>query len=572
MANSAQYAVEFTGENNQLKQSMAESTKLVEISSKQWARFIVDAFKAGFRGITGLVRDFTSMISDQQAKLVALVGRSGYMDSPISDLQEMDYIAKKTGTSFENLDYTMRNVGRSISQAVSGRGTAGGALKRMGLDARSLAQESPLNQLKAISDAVRKMGNYPELKDDIFSLGIQGGIKQLGVFKQDIKAYSQEFKGLGVGITESDQDKLQKYLAASVKFEAVWEGIKNKITILALPAIASVWEGLEKIIQKGGGVEAFAQRFATAFQNAGKIIASTFEWIEDRMSLMERNSIATDTNAAIKTYKDKMQGYTDQGKSGGKWEVKDQIEARQAARDLLMSFQKAGGKIDQAVLDVLGMSKNFSTSVAGLTSAAAGAAKGVKEAFGPVIDVAKEQAKAAEDLAAKQKELAESISFTISEVKKFTEKEFGGETNRILYTDADGKPMEEAMSKQFENSIKSVYSDLSAMSYGGQVGGSTQIEMSYIADWIQSQKTQGKDTRKADSAFQDMQKFMKDKALSPEQRIQIKLTVKADKGLLVDSEVSVERQKQMLETAIDKMVEEETRASAPSFSQIRNAS
>src|SRR5690606_11676028 len=99
------------------------------------------------------------------------VGRSNYLQTPIKDLQALDYAVNKVGGSTGSLDVALRTMRFNISQAASGQGQAFKTLRDdLKLNAGLLAKESTTQQLVSIQQALAK------LKDQSKGLGLAKNI------------------------------------------------------------------------------------------------------------------------------------------------------------------------------------------------------------------------------------------------------------------------------------------------------------------------------------------------------------------------------------------------------------
>jgi hypothetical protein len=210
-------------------------------------------------------------------------------------LSELRYAANLTGSSAEDLDAGLQKMSSNLGDAAVKSGPVSDALKRLGLDAKTLASESPDVAFKKISDGMAKIPNSAErasLAMDIFG---KGGIKllnTLGAGSGELDKLSTEAQKFGLSISQIDHAKIA---GAKDEMDRAWaavEGLGNQLAIQLAPIVSEVaqafsaWfgdamnggKGVEKVID---GLVGGAAWLADAWNAMGRMFTSVFAWIED---------------------------------------------------------------------------------------------------------------------------------------------------------------------------------------------------------------------------------------------------------------------------------------------------
>lgn len=158
-------------------------------------------------------------------------------------LSELRYAANLSGSSAEDLDTALVKLTTNLGDASLKATPASEALKRIGLDAKDLANESPDVAFRKI---VKGLEGVPSAADkasiamDVFG---KGGIKilnTLGAGSGELDRLSMEAKAFGVSVSQIDAAKVGQTKDALDKVSAVIEGVVNQISIALGPAIGFV--------------------------------------------------------------------------------------------------------------------------------------------------------------------------------------------------------------------------------------------------------------------------------------------------------------------------------------------
>lgn len=221
-------------------------------------------------------------------RLEELVGRSNYLQTPIKDLQALDYAVQKVGGSTGSLDVALRTMQFNVSQAASGQGQAFKTLRDdLQLNAGLLAKESTTQQLVSIQQALAK------LKDQSKSLGLAKNIFGENVatigalMKSNLQESYAAFEKLGTGIDASQEKIVRMNMIAKANFAQLAEGFMNQFTVPFLDVMTKVLKGVEDFITKAGGVKPAAATIALAVIDIFQAIEKSVGGVEGAILRVE---------------------------------------------------------------------------------------------------------------------------------------------------------------------------------------------------------------------------------------------------------------------------------------------
>lgn len=264
-----------------------------------------NALKAGLLGGTAVIAAATALGVERLDQLGDTAGELGIVTTRLSELR---YAATLTGSSGEALDAALSKLNANLGDAATKATPAGDALKRLGLDARELAEQDPDVAFRSIAEAISHIPNPAEKAALALDLFGKGGIKILNTLsagKGELDRLAAEARRFGVAVSEVDQAKVA---AAKDQIDRAWaslEGVQNKLTVGLAPAIAfmgeqfvlslgSAQDGMGEIvvlsdllIQSAGGI-------ADAWNGIGKFFVQTEATLQGLVGLVLQLGIGAD--------------------------------------------------------------------------------------------------------------------------------------------------------------------------------------------------------------------------------------------------------------------------------------
>ena len=128
-------------------------------------------------------------------------------------LSQLRLVASKSGVEFEALAKGMADAAKRITDAASGRGEAVTAIAQLGLDARELAALKPEEQLLAIADAFKVLGDDTSAINLAQKLFGESGAQLLQTLRQgssEIQSIMQQADDVGGTLSDASVREVER--------------------------------------------------------------------------------------------------------------------------------------------------------------------------------------------------------------------------------------------------------------------------------------------------------------------------------------------------------------------------
>ncbi|TWU67311.1 hypothetical protein V7x_28850 [Crateriforma conspicua] len=237
---------------------------------------------------------------DKQAKHARLLG------ADLQALQAIQYAAAQTaGFTEDQTNQALQRMARRVTEAAMGKGEAQEILQRMGLDARTLAQQDPTMMIRKIADAMKTLGGENEQLVAWFKLFDSEGAK-LGLMLRDgsagIDKYASKIEKLGAAINGLDAAQIESANDAIADAQMAIDGLYNTLAVKLSPEIELATHSIVSISK---ALHEWDGRILGIRTSLSGLAADWMDWstrIEAYMNLDPvgiYNSFSTDRSAAM---------------------------------------------------------------------------------------------------------------------------------------------------------------------------------------------------------------------------------------------------------------------------------
>lgn len=176
----------------------------------------------------------------------------------VKAFQELRYATELTGSSMESLAGSLTKMNIQLAEAAStGKGGAFDALKKLGLDAKTLVEAAPDQAFLKIAAALAEVQNPAEragMAVDIFGKSATEILNTLSAGGKTLEDLRKEFNALGGGLSQLDVDKAGALNDSFFRLSTVFDAAKVQLTNALLPAVNYVLEALIKLTDSGFNV------------------------------------------------------------------------------------------------------------------------------------------------------------------------------------------------------------------------------------------------------------------------------------------------------------------------------
>lgn len=198
-----------------------------------------------------IVRSVPAEFDRVISKAAGLADLSAKLDASTASLQRMQYMGSLTGVSMESMSVAALKLQRNLAQHPE-------LFAKWGLSARDLREMKPEQQLVAISDAIRLIGDREHQVAAVTDLLGKGGAENLGLLRQNLSALIEESEQLGVAMGDDLVRKLDDVDDASQRLSASWEALKDKV-VGGIVAASGADDFLNNLAKAIGAVNGKAQ-------------------------------------------------------------------------------------------------------------------------------------------------------------------------------------------------------------------------------------------------------------------------------------------------------------------------
>lgn len=270
MADAGLLSVKITADDKELVAALARARQAVKSTSANIKEGVVEFTKYGAAiaaagvAIGGAFVTQTFKAIDAQADLAHQLGAS------VTGVQSLMRAGDLAGASQESLSAAVGMLNTKLGQAINGAGTAGGALKQLGLSAEALSKMDVDERVAAISDRINALGYGTEQTAAVLrELGIRQG-ELIDLFRNGgdaIRDARSELVGFGVAVSDIDAERIGAADDALKKIRLTLDGIATQAAIAVAPMLQEIGDRLGGVGEQSNG---FRDQVVAAVESIAK--------------------------------------------------------------------------------------------------------------------------------------------------------------------------------------------------------------------------------------------------------------------------------------------------------------
>lgn len=190
------------------------------------------------------VSKITSAISSTMESIDSLAKTSDRLGITTEALQGVQMAAELAGVGMTELESGGRKMMKQISEAASGTESAAQAFTELGLSASQLQNMSFGDQMAAITDALRGVGNETDRTRLAMEIFGRSGTAFLALDGSQIRAAAADVEALGTGITRLEAAKVEEANDAITRMKAALGNLVTEAAIAVAPALTAAAESV----------------------------------------------------------------------------------------------------------------------------------------------------------------------------------------------------------------------------------------------------------------------------------------------------------------------------------------
>ena len=219
----------------------------------------------------------TSSTADQLGKLSDKLG-----ELP-SKLQAVQRAGELTGVGVETTNMALQRMVRRVAEAANGTGEAVGALSELNINAKELAQLSPAEQFKAISDSfgdVATQGDRVRLAMKLFDSEGVSLVNTLALGSDGLREIEDEMSKYGEALTRVDIAKIEAANDEFTKTKGLISAFGTQFTAELAPVVGAITAKFRESAEEAGGFGEVGKRAATDVADAFAFAADVINGLQ----------------------------------------------------------------------------------------------------------------------------------------------------------------------------------------------------------------------------------------------------------------------------------------------------
>lgn len=229
--------------------------------------------ESAYNATVGLVKGQMSAI-DSSTKLADTIGVS------TEEFGKLSYAASIAGVSNEDLSKGLQKMLQSLDKAVHSGGDAAAAYQRLGLDAKTLANEPTAKAFSDISQALDGVHNASErigLEKAIFGKGGSALNPLIAEGADKLNEFAANATKTGFALNEVDASKVILANEAFTQVQNTLTGAANTLAVQLSPYLQAFASKLNQAANSGGGL---GVKVVGAFEAVVKGVATAADYVD----------------------------------------------------------------------------------------------------------------------------------------------------------------------------------------------------------------------------------------------------------------------------------------------------
>lgn len=215
------------------------------------------AYDLGKQAITGAYNATVGLVASSIESIGALHDQAAQLGITTDALARLQFAAKDAGVDGEALTGSLTKMNKTLADAVTKGGPAAAAFSRLGLDAKTLANEAPEKAFSDIAEAISQIQNPAERAQASMAIFGKSGAALIPIMQegaQGLAAAALTADALGLSMSQLDANKVDDAGDAMGHVGDLIQGIGNQLAVGLAPYITSLSNLFIQMAIDGGGI------------------------------------------------------------------------------------------------------------------------------------------------------------------------------------------------------------------------------------------------------------------------------------------------------------------------------
>lgn len=219
-------------------------------------------------------RTMTSI--DEMSKMANVLGLTN------QEMREFAHITALAGIETKFAQKSLLNLIRSTAEVANGTGAAKDAFKLLGIEAREMALQTPMEMINTLSDALSKVKSQTDRVLIGYRLFGTRGIQMVNMLQEGsaaLDAQRERFKMLAGVLTDEAARGVEEANDAMTRLKAFFEGVTTIVVAHFAPALTLIVDKLSTWVASVGGAGQISVKVFAAIASSVAFVADVLQYL-----------------------------------------------------------------------------------------------------------------------------------------------------------------------------------------------------------------------------------------------------------------------------------------------------
>lgn len=261
----AELVTKLEADTKNFNQKMGDSEgKLSRFAKTGAAAGAAIALAIGTVAIGAFVK-LLNIVNETEEKISHLVDTASKFDTSVAGLQKLEYIAKLSGGSLDDVQAGMSKIVMAMKQVDEGSKSTTAAFEKLGISQEQLKSMKIDEAYLLVAERLKGVTNSTDQAKIAAEIFGRSWGSQINIVKSDITGLSKEFESFGGALTGPQAEAVDSYGDSVTKLGALFDTFKIQLTAQVAPALEMIVTWIMDTIQGMGGLGPAANLAAQYF-------------------------------------------------------------------------------------------------------------------------------------------------------------------------------------------------------------------------------------------------------------------------------------------------------------------
>ncbi len=221
----------------------------------------------------------TAIVVKTMASIDEIAKMSKVLGMTTQEMREFAHITSLAGVESKFAQKSLLNLVRSTAEVANGTGSAKDAFAMMGINAKEMAKQTPLQMLDTLADGLENVTNQTDRVLVGYRLFGTRGIQMVNLLQEGSAALQQQredFRAIGGVISDMAAGGVEQANDAMTRLKAFFTGVAQVAVVHLAPAITKLVDRMTAWIKSMGGAGVIGIKVFGAIAEAISVVLDMF--------------------------------------------------------------------------------------------------------------------------------------------------------------------------------------------------------------------------------------------------------------------------------------------------------